>query len=1150
MKIKSKPNATPRPAFTPALVAFLATVMALPMHAAVEVPSVPPGSGNGVPPNILFILDDSGSMAPNGGQFMDRLGFSISGLGEVDERDGSRNSYDEDDDFKIDDGDDGDNKRDINFFSYTNNTLYYNPTTTYLPWRNGDGSFVAATPYTSAWEDLNLARTAVDLSKKDRAFHVPKSDVFNGPGSVDETQAVNYYRYRFKAGGGGADRCDWVNDGSGNWSWASSNCVAVSTFTWTVPQEDGTTKTITRSLAQEKANFANWFSFHRTRMKAAKAGAGYAFSGLDGDNYRVGYNSIWNNSPLPIPVGNDNGLFKGENRTRWFEALYDARGSGTTPLRTALERAGNYFMDSSAAGPYGGVRDADGNQFACRQNFAILTTDGFWNNDSTSAGNADNEPGELIQAPDLPSGDPGRTYQYQPGAPYSGSNSGTLADVAMKYWKTDLRGAGNGPLDNIVPASAADPAFWQHMVTFGISIGLRGTLPYTSVGEVWEAGAFTWPNPIDGPTLGDEHRIDDLLHAAVNGHGEFVAASDPNAFAKGLEAALGAVSDRTGSASNVAASSTSISTDTRLFQAKYLGGDWTGEITAYRVTADGINVASPVWAASEEFPAWDSRDIYTTDSNGAKGLFPTAKQASDLGTSGPEDNPTKFKIAEYIQGNDVGELKNGGTLRSRTSLLGDIIHSSPHYVKDSDTLYVGANDGMLHAFDGADGKEVFAYVPRGVSMARLKELSSPDYGHHYYVDGPVVVSDRGLTVTTSYPQGRNILVGTLGHGGKGVFGLDVTDPDSFGTGDILFDIAGDGDMGLVLGKPFVARLNDGSVSVIFGNGINSANESAVLWIVNVDTGAMTKLDTGATGNNGLSAPRGWDSDGDGTVDLVYAGDQLGNLWKFDLSGDNSTGSALWDVGLNGNPLFIATDAAGKRQPISGGVSIGIDPDKYKRWLFFGTGRLLNDDDLRNADGTPNLDVQTMYGIIDDDAAIGTRAANDDQSQNDGLVERSIKATGSIDGKPVRSFESSNATMPAGKQGWFIDLLTPPNDTPEGERIVGNPQVVGPVLITSSIIPSSDPCIPGGRGYINALNAFTGASVGTHFFDVDGDGAYSDDSLGGDPVGSVDTGVGMNTDGVLIDKLIGVGGSSGTTGSVGVNNPASSGRISWREILGD
>src|SRR5690606_29654223 len=360
--------------------------------------------------------------------------------------------------------------------------------------------------------------------------------------------------------------------------------------------------------------------------------------------------------------------------------------------------------------------------------------------------------------------------------------------------------------------------------------------------------------------------------------------------------------------------------------------------------------------------------------------------------------------------------------------------------------------------------------------------------HRYFVDGPITVSDRNMTRTVTYPNGRNILAGTLGHGGKGVFALDVTNPASFTATDVKFDIAGDADMGLVMGEPIVARLNNGSVSVIFGNGVNSTNDRSVLWIVDVDTGAVTKLQTSTATNNGLSGPRGWDSDGNGTVDLVYAGDQQGNVWKFSLEAD---AASAWGVAgnkankiNNANsdnfaPLFIATDASGNRQPISGAVSLGIDPVNYKRWVFFGTGRLLTNEDLSSKA------VQSMYGIIDGDS-IGTRAAND--GANGLLVERTITESGSIGGKPVRAFESSSVTMPAGKRGWLVDLLTPPNQLAEGERIIGDAQVVGPVFITSSIIPSSDPCTPGGRGYINAINAFTGGSVGEHFFDVDGDGS--------------------------------------------------------------
>lgn len=1074
------------------LAALLATLLALPVSAATSLPSTPPGSGNGVPPNILFILDDSGSM--------EYLAMPANSIGS-----GFKNR------------------------TYIHNSIYYNPATTYLPWRDAAGNRLAGgTTYGAAFSDNSRASGATNLASEIQTFYVPIDTESTDATYLDNQD--NYYRFQILTSGN-IERTKRVN---GGWGDSTSDLPT------------------SRTLEQEKSNYAIWYSYHRTRMKAAKAGAAEAFSGLDGEKYRVGFTTIWGptggvgNAEFLIPAGTDNGLFRGGNRITWFNRLFDARGQGLTPLRPALQRAGDYFSDSSSTGPYGGTLDKAGNQFQCRQNFSILTTDGFWNSGSSSVGNADNLAGETITAPPNPDGSPGQSYTYSPVAPYKGSASTTLADVAMHYWKTDLR----TDLLNIVPTSSLNPAFWQHMVTFGISIGLTGTVDQTSVKEVLDKGGVSqggvdlsdWPDSTTGAD--DERKIDDLLHAAVNGHGEFVAATNPPAFAKALESALATIGERVGSRSNVSASSTSISTETKLFQARYLTESWSGDIIAYPVTDSGVNEVSPVWKASEQFPAWASRKIFTTDATGAKGIFPTSEQSQQLGVS-----PGGFDIANYLRGDASGEEKNDGDLRTRPHPLGDVIHSSPFYAKDTDTLYVGANDGMLHAFNSNSGREVFAYVPRGVQMAKLKDLSARSYTHHYFVDGPVNVSDRSMTRTTAHPNGRNILVGTLGHGGKGVFGLDVTAPGTFDASKILFDIAGDADMGLVMGEPIIAKLNDGSVNVIFGNGINSTNEKAVLWIVNVDTGAVTKLATDAAGNNGLSGPRAWDSDGNGTVDLVYAGDQLGNLWKFSLEATDRTnwgvvgGNNLNQID-NGNtkayaPLFIATNAGGTRQPISGAVSLGTDPSDYRRWVFFGTGRLLTNEDLGDTS------VQTMYGIVDG-APIGTRAANDDT--NGLLVERTITESSSIAGKPVRAFESASVTMPAGKRGWFVDLLTPPNKLAEGERIVGDAQVVGAVFITSSIIPSSDPCTPGGRGYINAINAFTGGSVGEHFFDVDGDGEYSDDEVNGKPVGSIDLGVGMTTDSVLIDKLLSAGGSSGGTGSVGINPKSASGRVSWREVL--
>ncbi|KRG88132.1 pilus assembly protein [Stenotrophomonas daejeonensis] len=719
----------------------------------------------------------------------------------------------------------------------------------------------------------------------------------------------------------------------------------------------------------------------------------------------------------------------------------------------------------------------------------------------------------------------------------------------MRYWKSDLR----DDLENNVPASERNPAFWQHMVTFGISLGLAGTTGYSSVAAV-PANFNKWPNPMDKE---DSDRIDDLLHAAVNGHGDFVSAADPEAFVAGLTSALAVITERTGSFSNISANSAALSTGSSLFQASYVSGVWTGEVAAYPVTSAGAG-STPSWRASQQIPT-TNRKLFTSD--GTQLLaFPGSATSTQLAaltrTGGASNYPvTGADNAAYLAGTRTLEVKEGGTLRNRNHLLGDVVGSSPAYVADTKTLYVGANDGMLHAFNAETGAELFGFIPNGIDWSGLGTLSRPDYTHRYFVDGPIVVSTKAQT------PGKNVLVGALGKGGKGMFALDVTTPSSPG---FKWEVgATDADMGLVQSPPIIAKLNDGTTALVVSNGLNSSNGHAVLLIYNLDTGALLKkIDTGRgsavlddADSNGLSAPSGWDADGNGTLDYIYAGDMLGNVWKFDLS---AAAPAAWGVANSNQPIFSATYTASNgtvvRQPITGGLILAMHPTTYKTWLFFGTGRLMTSGDMENKD------VQSMYGFVDDGSTLVRSGANAN------LTQRSVMVSGTYDGKPVRAFES-NSELPASSKGWYLDLLTPPSNLTEGERIVSNAQLLGggkqTVLVTSSVIPTASACQSDGRGYINALDAFTGTSLSAPFLDTNKDGSFADDVLttpDGQKVaiGSVDLGVGMSTLPNLMSGdgsdgsgntpgMMCVTGSNGQVVCVPYDDVRNMGRVSWREI---
>lgn len=1081
------------------------------------IPDSPLQTGARAPANLMLVLDDSGSMTDH--TMPETLPVSL--------------------------------VTDIVNRTYTLNTIYYNPAITYLPWRKavaGNIIRLANTPITAVYTDdvaltgncnlltnvgcvnINEVRDSNILS-----FHVPTESNTN---LLDGSQ---YYRYLLKSDGT-AERRVYAG---GNWNTVNASYLSTDLLTWQVSP----TVTVSRTVAEEFANFANWYSYHRTRNKVAKAGASEAFADL-GDNIRVGFNTIWNRDTYPIPVdGNDQGRFTGNNRDTWYTKLQNAIGSGYTPLRTSLSRTGKYFQDTSNTGPYGPLivtEDAPGGkQLTCRQNFTIFTTDGYWNGingaggeggDYTAPGDADSTAGSPITPYPI-----GADYTFPANQkPYADNVGNTLADVAMYFWKTDLR----PDMINNVPFTNANPAFWQHMVTFGISIGIKGTLDKNDLTDL-TSGNKAWTNPITGTDL---PRIDDLFHAAVNSRGEFVAATNASEFAKALKDALAAISGRIGSSSNVAANSVSVGGDTRIFQAKYVTGQWTGELAAYPIVNNQVGTTA-TWSFTDpgNIANYATRKVFTHDGTGGA-TFPTTAQQTTLTAN----------IANYIKGDQSLEISNSGTFRNRVNLVGDIVNSSPAYIKETlpdatkhETVFVSANDGMLHAIDAATGVERFAYVPGIINLTDLKTLVNQPYSHRFLVDGPVVVSTRKQT------PGKNILVSSLGRGGKGLFALDVTDPANFDQTKVLWEVGGaDDDMGKVISRPIITKANNNMHVAIVSNGINSVNGQPVLFVYNLQTGAEVArlIPTGpasALDDNGLSAASGIDNNVDGKIDWVYAGDLKGNIWKFDLT-DVVPGN--WAVSYSGQPLFTAVDPAdsSKPQPITGGVAIAFD-SSFKPWIYFGTGSYITNADVQLP---KTKDIQTWYGIRDDGSSPVVGRSE--------LKERPIIFAGDFAGKYVRAVDFEvPGDMKDGNgvdlKGWYIDLTNPPHGVAQqvGERIVGTPVVRGERVLVSSITPSLDPCNEG-RGFLNEVALFTGASGlegASGYLDVNGTG-YGDDqvTVNGKKVAisSVDLNIFMPTDAIVLagatNDLIVVGGSQGGTGTAPYRNSRAVGRISWHEMI--
>lgn len=890
---------------------------------------------------------------------------------------------------------------------------------------------------------------------------------------------------------------------------------------------DDATGTASCTYAQELQNFANWYTYYRTRELLAKGGIGNAFSKQE-DNIRVGFGAI-NKAAGTVDGGASNGAvisgvrkFTEANKSSFLSTLYNYPTATYTPLRTALHYVGEYYSRTDSKGPWGhnpgsGTEDIN-THVACRASYTMLMTDGVWNEGIPSGvGDQDSEDGAEIRS-DIPGAVPA-TYQYKAVAPYRDGISDTLADVAMKFWKKDLRPA----LDNRVkpaiykrtdtdPGFVVDPAFWQHMTTFTIGLGVDGTrspapdiLTTIEKNALWTTTApisawTTWPTP----ALNSPNNVDDLIHTALNGRGDYFSAQEPDEFANRLSRMLKDINDKEkNNSAAAAANSTSLTSGSVVYRASFDSGEWSGKLLAREIRPDG-SYGVEHWQAS--IPAASSRSIFTyTGTTGVEFLWDklteTQKNLIGSGTSSSAGTYGSERL-DWIRGVNNTTAGDAADLRARTTMLGDIVNSSPvfagrnnmnfdrlpaalggekykAYFEDKkknrrEVIYVGANDGMLHAFDttmGAtdtkkDGEEVFAYIPSTL-LGKFKSLASEQYGkvvtnqHKYMVDGQIFISD-------AYINGnwKNILVGTLGAGGRGIYVLDVTDPNNFKAENVLFELteANYPKLGNITGTPIIAPGKDNRWKIYLGNGYNSdevsgsttADDKGYLAIIDIEneiakTGGALFLETDDVVGNTLAEPALL-PDPKGYIVAAYAGDLRGNLWKYDLSNEDSS---KWARAGGATPLFTAINKTG-RQPITTSPTLGFNTllSPARVMVYFGTGRYVEAGD--NIPITDANDFQSFYAIADKGTAVNSNRSTLHQKTITGTA---IKRT--IGGEVTASGE--NAVDWKTKDGWFLDF-------PKNERIVVKPQLYYDRLIFPTVIPTDDPCLSGGSSWVMELIA--------------------------------------------------------------------------------
>lgn len=1092
------------------------------------------------------------------------------------------------------------------------NIMYYNPSATYNPWNGyNNATFTSArsNPVVGSdgyTETMNLTGFRYDVWIDDHGYDGAVVDGYN---SVNDTPngEVDLWdsHVTYTVNTNDVTRVERVTEDA---AWIKATATAcTAAMAAATPQYGacyGTVETTTtisgagtdeygRTYQQVQQNVANWYEYHRRRAFTAKAAISTVVSA--NTNFRFGLSLLNDDEVLfeevPGELIED---FEPHNEAL-LEALfeYEWRALGT-PLRQGLEVAGRYFSDYYSATKENPIISS------CQQNYTVLFTDGYWSTGALLTGAIADEDGDTI-ADTL--ADVAKYFYDTDLSPFPNDVPTSAIDPNEQQHMVSFTVAFG------VDGNLVDTDNNRYPNPELLESDIWGGNPFSTdpakIDDLWHAAfnskgffvsaqsASGVANAIADALLEIADRVGSAASVATNtgslnaGSHLFQARFDSSdwkgqllAFQINLDGTIDPTPDwEAGSVLN----------------AQHF--DTGREIITWNPAID-----DPMGGAVEgkgipfRFPV-----TYQTP-NGTSEI--SSEQVADLMTTAPfplntvvpaeiSTNQTYGAgVLNYLRGETTNELSGLG-FRNRGSVLGDIVNSDPKFVSFPNfrypasletasypafktthaarpgVVYVGANDGMLHGFSEATGEELIAYVP-GEVYENLWELTDPEYEHRYFVDaGPNIVDVYFPSIGVGGAW-KTVLAGGLNGGGQGIYALDVTDPTLFDEANAAsitlweFTDANDADLGYTYGRPQLAKMADGTWAAVFGNGYNnteadgaaSTTGHAVLYIVDVETGdLLKKIDTeagDAATPNGLATPLLIDDNGDYVVDYIYAGDLLGNLWKFDV---DDPVVANWDVAYQsgGDPIPLFTTDAG--QPITSQPQASFHPDNFGGFMiFFGTGKYLeiNDND-------PFFQpTQAFYGIWDkNEAGLTVFDSSDLVTQNiTNQYMQSFDTDG--DGTDDEDFElrdvSNNPIDWSSDMGWVFNLVPlqvegAANVDNFGERQVTNAILRSGRIIFTTLVPSSVECEFGGKSFLMELDFRNGGALGFPAFDLNGDGEYDADDTNASGRAS-DVGI-MPTVSILSNGTEDVAFGSGASGDIdviqiSVGNEAY-GRQSWRQI---
>lgn len=759
---------------------------------------------------------------------------------------------------------------------------------------------------------------------------------------------------------------------------------------------------------------------------------------------------------------------------------------------------------TGAAHERGGSRDPMIN--TCQKNFMLGIGDIYTHHDGQLPGRT----GGPTDPDNLNVGTLWNTLTAQEGSTSwtGGADQGTQYMAGLAHW------ANTNDIRSDLTGKQTISTYWVDVLENGNGVGYMpaaGTLRT----QYWLAAKYggfdtsmvTGNNPNTTPASWD-----------ADGNGvpdTWFAGSSPSQLRSGLSSAFANILAKSSvnSASSAAVTSSRQTSTSQIIYAGYDPQNWSGTVRACKPTQTAVQCKdAPDWEASSWFKTTlptlvptpltaSTRKIFTSwRATGASGSF---SSTPFLWSEINNDQKAKLQPSDTLGEDRTNYLRGDRTQevsvfrRRHEKLLGDIVNSGVNYVSGPGpalfganfpghadyrldnknrpaVVYVGGNDGMLHAFAGTNGKELFGYIP-GAVYDNLAGLSALNFQHRYFVDSTPMTGDFQKTASTW----GTMLVGGLGAGGKGFYALDISNQKNFGSMTEAqlaaipmweFTSSQDADVGYTFNEPSIhpvsgayqqiAKVVDASSAtgvwrVIVGNGFGASTGDAVLFMLNASTGAAAlKLQADNGTSNGLATPTPVDTDRDGLVDTVYAGDIEGNLHKFQFSKlqggsyvvakHNDAGAAWRHIGK----LYAAGE------PITTAPSVEKGADG---WIVsFGTGKLNEDTDY-----TDTTSPSGFYSVLDNKPSTSLTVSSSD------LATITFTSSSLGNGLVGRNWATPDLT---GKKGWKMAFTS-------GERVLSNstlPPDTGVVLFATTK-PSGDVCVEGNTGFIMAVNLSTGKS---------------------------------------------------------------------------